>query len=148
MQEQITETRNRYRSVATRGSVLYFAIMQMAMINEMYQNSLQYVTKLFNEAIVGVHKENFDHSALVIRLMEEITIQLYVKICNGLFEKDKLIYSFLICTGVKKISNEIKPYEWNTFLRGAGLINEESVKDKLKWLSDSQWVQAAVIDGF
>jgi len=114
----------------------------------MYQNSLQYVTKLFNEAIVGVHKENFDHSALVIRLMEEITIQLYVKICNGLFEKDKLIYSFLICTGVKKISNEIKPSEWNTFLRGAGLINEESVKDKLKWLSNSQWVQAAVIDGF
>jgi len=44
------------------------------MINEMYQNSLQYVTKLFNEAIQGVHKENFEHSALVIRLMEEITI--------------------------------------------------------------------------
>jgi len=51
VQQQITETRDKYRCVATRGSVLYFAITQMAMINEMYQNSLQYVTKLFNEAI-------------------------------------------------------------------------------------------------
>lgn len=54
-----------------------------------------------------------------------------------MFEKDKLIYSFLICTGVKKISQEIKHHEWNIFLRGAGLISEAAVKDKLKWLSDS-----------
>jgi hypothetical protein len=31
----------------------------MSMINDMYQNSLQYVTKLFNEAILAVPKENF-----------------------------------------------------------------------------------------
>lgn len=94
----------------------------MSQINEMYQNSLQYVKKLFNEAISAVEKKKYKHSALVLRLIEEITIQLYVKICIGLFEKDKLIYSFLICTGIKKISNEILHKEWNIFLRGAGII--------------------------
>lgn len=52
----INQTRNFYRTVAERGSILYFAITDMASINEMYQNSLQYVKKLFNEAISSVKK--------------------------------------------------------------------------------------------
>lgn len=80
--------------------------------------------------------------------MEEITIQLYEKICNGLFENDKIIYSFLFCTGIKKISNEINYDEWRIFLRGAGIISENLLEHKVKWMTDTQWVQSAVIPGF
>jgi dynein heavy chain len=34
--EEITETRQKYTSVAIRGSVLYFVIADMARINDMY----------------------------------------------------------------------------------------------------------------
>ena len=51
IEEQINETRNSYRSVATRGSILYFVIADLAGIDPMYQYSLAYVKRLFNTAI-------------------------------------------------------------------------------------------------
>lgn len=51
VEQQINETRLGYKSVAIRGSILYFVIADMARINDMYQNSLQYVKVLFNKAI-------------------------------------------------------------------------------------------------
>jgi len=49
---QINETRNSYIDVSTRGSILYFVISDLAGIDPMYQNSLVYIKKLFNDAIV------------------------------------------------------------------------------------------------
>jgi len=51
VEQQINETRNQYRSVATRGSILYFVISDLAGIDPMYQYSLVYVKRLFNVAI-------------------------------------------------------------------------------------------------
>jgi dynein heavy chain len=51
VESQIEKIRNMHREVAVRGSILYFAIVDMSFINDMYQNSLTYVKKLFNEAI-------------------------------------------------------------------------------------------------
>ena len=51
VEEQINDTRNQYRSVATRGSILYFVIADLAGIDPMYQYSLAYVKRLFNQAI-------------------------------------------------------------------------------------------------
>ena len=48
VEEQINDTRNQYRSVATRGSILYFVIADLAGIDPMYQYSLSYVKRLFN----------------------------------------------------------------------------------------------------
>lgn len=53
---KINETRDKYRVTATRGSLIYFSIVELAMIDPMYQNSLTYVKKLFNEAIRSVVK--------------------------------------------------------------------------------------------
>ncbi|RHY32534.1 hypothetical protein DYB32_002465 [Aphanomyces invadans] len=44
----INRARDEYRSVATRGSILYFVVAQLAMIDPMYQYSLPYFQRLFN----------------------------------------------------------------------------------------------------
>ena len=51
IQKDIEETRASYTEIAVRGSILYFVIADMANINNMYQNSLQFVKVLFNKAI-------------------------------------------------------------------------------------------------
>lgn len=51
VEEEINVTRLGYKQVAIRGSVLYFVIADMGRINDMYQNSLEYVKVLFNKAI-------------------------------------------------------------------------------------------------
>ena len=63
VEETINTTRNRYRKVAERGSILYFSIVEMSQVDPMYQNSLSYVKKLFNEAILQTRKVVIDESA-------------------------------------------------------------------------------------
>lgn len=46
-EEEISVAREKYRSVATRGSVLYFVVANLAVIDPMYQFSLKY----FNQVI-------------------------------------------------------------------------------------------------
>jgi len=53
---QIVETRNQFKRVSIRGAILYFVITDLAMIDPMYQYSLGYVKKLFNDAIRDTEK--------------------------------------------------------------------------------------------
>jgi dynein heavy chain len=61
---------------------------------------------------------------VVSELTDAITRQLYGSICMGLFEKHKLIYSFIICTSIQRNATEIGEVHWNLFLRGAGIFSK------------------------
>jgi dynein heavy chain len=52
-------------------------------------------------------------------LISDVTRAFYFSICRGLFEKDKLLYSFLNSTSILRRSNDINVDEWNFFLRGS-----------------------------
>ena len=47
-----------------------------------------------------------------------------VLVSRGLFEKDKLVFSFLLCAEILKLEGVINEVEWNFLLRG-GLITEQ-----------------------
>jgi len=122
--EDINNTRAVYKDVAVRGSILYFVIADMARINDMYQNSLQFVKALFNKAI-DASKSSDDQQQRLNNLIDTITKTVYTNICRGLFERDKLIFSFLIGTSIKRNTGEITPVGWSLILRGAMPFSEE-----------------------
>jgi len=173
--------------VSTRGSVLYFAIASLSGIDPMYQNSLEYVKKIFTETIKQVvssktkaneesreqespvkikneaepeSKENSartlsdrkesshdlgDIGELLEELLERITENLYISICRGLFEADKLIYSFLICISIKRNQRLIDETCYNLLLRGQGIFDKsrqpkyKDFKDIQDILTEQQW---------
>ena len=118
IQKDIEETRSSYQTVAVRGSILYFVIADMANINSMYQNSLQFVKVLFNKAIDATPPAD-DHETRLKDLIDMISKNIYSNISRGLFEADKLIFTYLISTSVNRNAGIITPAGWNALLRGA-----------------------------
>jgi dynein heavy chain, axonemal len=54
----ITEQRESYRIAATRGSILYFVIADLALIDPMYQYSLEFFAALFNKRLLESEKSD------------------------------------------------------------------------------------------
>lgn len=124
---EINDTRNLYTSVAVRGSILYFVIADLGGVDPMYQNSLGYVKDLFNKAINQSPQADTIEERLSI-LIDKITKIIYTNISRGLFEKDKLIYSLLIASSIKRNANLIDEIIWNLFLRGPAVITQEEIE--------------------
>ena len=49
-EEKISTAREKYRPVATRGSVMYFVVASMAEVDPMYQYSLKYFKHVSNHS--------------------------------------------------------------------------------------------------
>ena len=124
----INKERTSYHPIAVRGSILYFAIASLANIDSMYNYSLEYFLKLFNQRL-NKSQASKDINARVEILINDITISFYEKISRGLFEKDKLLYSFLIVTSKLQNDGSIGDSEWQFFLRGEGNFNPK-IDDK------------------
>lgn len=62
-------------------------------------------------------------------LITVITSTIFTNISRGLFERDKLIFSFLISTSIDRNSGKIDPISWNLLLRGTATITDA---EKLK----------------
>lgn len=60
--------------------------------------------------------------------MTVITKMIYTNVSRGLFERDKLIFSFLITTSIDRNSGKIDQTAWNLLLRGAATITEADKK--------------------
>ena len=117
--KSINKERTFYRPISVRGSILYFAIASLANIDSMYNYSLEYFLKLFNQRL-DRSQQSSDVSQRIRILIDDITISFYEKISRGLFEKDKLLYSFLIVTSKLQNDGAIGDSEWQFFLRGVG----------------------------
>ena len=135
--KDINKERRVYRPIAARGSILYFVIASLANVNEMYNNSLSYFSKIFNQRLQRSEASS-DLERRVEILIHDITINFYNKICRGLFETDKILYSFLITMNIALAEEKISYTDWNIFLRGPTIT--PILKEKHKWLeNDSQY---------
>ncbi|BBN19721.1 hypothetical protein Mp_8g13060 [Marchantia polymorpha subsp. ruderalis] len=116
-EKEIKSAREEYRVVAKRGSILYFIISDLALIDSMYQYSLSYFAQLFNQCIDASPRSEVleDRLQILIRYMTEF---LYMSVSRGLFEEHKLTFSFLICTSIMKYMGEINQEDWVFFLIG------------------------------
>ena len=130
MTKEINANRELYRDVARRGSVLYFVIASTANMDPMYQYSLAFFSSLFSRRLALSQKSDILEERLEI-LINDITIQFYKNICRGLFEKDKLTYSFLNATAILMRDNRITPEEMSFFCRGPTQIIENENKTEI-----------------
>ncbi|CAL1541921.1 unnamed protein product [Lymnaea stagnalis] len=139
-EQKISQAREKYRVVAERGSVMYFVVADMGEVDPMYQFSLKYFKQLFNATIENSEKKDDLQLRLKICL-DETTKCIYNNVARGLFEKHKLVFSFMLCGEIMKAGRIISEPEWSFFLRGAaGSIDKQRpVKPEVEWLKPNIW---------
>jgi dynein heavy chain len=132
---QINNAREKYLPIAKRGSILYFTITSLSEIDTMYQFSLNYFKKLFVGCIEKTSKSE-DLRQRITDLVSRITKDTFGNISRGLFEKDKLVFTFMACCEILAADDRISPVEWNFFLR-----NGDGTSERPEWITNSIWTK-------
>ena len=91
---------------------------------------MSYVKQLFNTAIAQAPARDTIEERLAV-LIDKITRLIYTNVSRGLFEKDKIIYSFLIITSILRQAKKIDEAIWNILLRGPTVFTPEEAAAKL-----------------
>ena len=145
-EKEINEMRAGYIPVATRGSLLYFVIADMGMIDPMYQFSLTYFVSLFNRCI-DLSEKSPDLPTRLRNLSDYLTLTAYTSVCRGLFERHKSLYSFLMCISILKECGGISEGAWGLLLRGAGMVVNPRPNPFPDLLPTNGWNLCAACEG-
>lgn len=96
--------------------------------------------QVFN-AVIEVSEKNDDLQKRLNILYDEITLAVYTNVSRGLFERHKLVFSFMLCVAVLTQEGIIKHSQWNYLLRGPlGTKTIEKKKPDYPTVTDAMWV--------
>lgn len=136
---KIDEIRIGYAPIAAHSSMLFFCIADLANIEPMYQYSLSWYINLFISSIMLSEKSDNLYERLQ-KLTVHFTESLYCNVCRSLFEKDKLVFSFLLCSAIMKSEGDMDADEWRFLLiGGVGISNSNIENPDPSWITDKMW---------
>jgi dynein heavy chain len=136
---EIDLTREKYRPTAYQGSQLFFCVSDLALVDTMYQYSLQWFLGLFQAGLENSEKAE-DVPTRCRNVNDFFTYSLYKNICRGLFEKSKLLFSFTLAVKLMQGSKRIAAEELRFLLSGATSTLTALPNPASSWLVESCWL--------
>ena len=140
-QAQIAEAREGYRPIAKHSSILFFSITDLPNIDPMYNYSLVWFINLYQRSIAESNKSKVLEKRLRY-LTDHFTYNLYTNVCRSLFEKDKLLFSFLLCANIAMADDgkgRLRQEEWMFLLTGGVVLENKRKNPASHWLADKYW---------
>jgi dynein heavy chain len=137
-EKDIDTTRNKYVPVVVQTRILFFCITELATIDPMYQYSLIWFMNLFVAAISNSDKsDNIEQR--VKNINAYFSFSLFSNVCRSLFEKHKLLYSFLLTIRILMNDNKVDSDEWRFLLAGGASVSTELQNPAPSWLTAQSW---------
>uniref|UniRef100_A0A336MB49 CSON013031 protein n=1 Tax=Culicoides sonorensis TaxID=179676 RepID=A0A336MB49_CULSO len=153
---KITETkiniaREEFRPVATRGSIIYFVISDMALVNCMYQTSLLQFLERFDISIAKSEK-NLNKLKRIASIIDYLTRDIFKYKTRGLYENHKLLFLLLMTLRIDMQQQIISYQEFQIFIKGGAALDIKKCPRKpFKWITDVTWlnlVQLSAVEIF
>ncbi|XP_067360331.1 dynein axonemal heavy chain 1 [Channa argus] len=137
-EKDIDATRLEYVPVAVRAQILFFCVSDLSNVDPMYQYSLEWYLGIFMAGIANSERADTLKNRIA-NINEFFTFSLYSNVCRSLFEKHKLMFSFLLCARILMNENKIDMAEWRYLLSG-GMPTQELTNPAVSWLSERAWL--------
>jgi dynein heavy chain len=116
---EINEKRASYKPVAIRGAIIYFTIIEMSLVNWMYNSSLGQFLDLFDHSIAHAVKSQ-QTGQRVENIITELTYYVYRYVNRGLFEIDKVTFKLMLAFNMMLKEGKINGGDIGFFLKGGG----------------------------
>jgi dynein heavy chain len=136
-EKAIDIARQGYIPVAFQSSVLFFVVADMGNIDPMYQYSLPFYVGLFLLSIKNSEKADELEDRLK-NLNDCFCLTLYNNICRSLFEKHKLLFSFLMFVRLQ-LAYDGLPMDEYRFLLTGGVSMEDPPPSPADWVPARCW---------
>ena len=134
-----------YRPVATRGALIYFLIVDMAAINNMYMVSLQQFLVLFDFSIDNSEKAPLA-SKRIVNIIEYLTFYVTCYMQRGLYERHKLIWVLMLAMKIESVADRLSAAYIGCLLKGGGALDAKSEKAKPHdWLPEGVWMNCIAV---
>jgi len=114
-QNVILKARGIYTPAAYRAALLYFLVSDLAKVDPMYQFSLKWYVDIFTEEVRRKRSTEQDPLLDVIR---NFTHALYSKVCQSIFEKDKMLFTFLLAFRILEGEGSLDKRLFEFFVKG------------------------------
>lgn len=138
--ETIHRAREEFRPVASRGSVLYFLIVKMTLVNTMYQTALVQFLERFDFSLANADKSPITFKR-IRAIIEFLTFDIFKYKSRGLYETHKFLFVLLMALDVDLQRGDITFEEFQNLIKGGAALDINSVQTKTsKWMSDSTWL--------
>uniref|UniRef100_A0A3B3VNA5 Uncharacterized protein n=1 Tax=Poecilia latipinna TaxID=48699 RepID=A0A3B3VNA5_9TELE len=154
-----------YRPVASRGSILYFLITEMSMVNVMYQTSLGQFLKVFDISLERSEKSSKTQTRIA-NIIEYLTFEVFKYTIRGLYENHKFVFTLLLTLKIDLQNNKIEHNKFQILIKGmrtviswsicydiklsqfANIINQASEKSWKHWLNLDAPEEGVIPDGY
>lgn len=145
---KINLAQEEFRPAATRGSILYFLITEMSMVNIMYQTSLAQFLKLFDQSMArwasrpsprssNLNTFVYIPTSLIFKMfcrseksplpqkritniIEYLTYEVFTYSVRGLYENHKFLFVLLMTLKIDLQRGTVKHREFHALIKGEG----------------------------